>query len=90
MSSFSSRPYMNYLRFVMVGVLGLAAISIVAMTYRWPLVWDAQVFHYINFLIGKGLAPYRDIGDMNLPECLPGQKAGRCIFWRRGHGLANV
>ena len=67
MPAFSSRPYMNYLRFVMAWVLGLAAISIVVMTYRWPLVWDAQVFHYINFLMDKGLAPYRDIGDMNMP-----------------------
>jgi hypothetical protein len=39
----------------------------VALTWRWPLVWDAQVMHYANFLIRHGFAPYRDISDMNLP-----------------------
>ena len=51
----------------MVGVLGLAFLCLIASTWRWPLQWDAQVFHYINFLIGKGYAPYRDITDMNMP-----------------------
>jgi hypothetical protein len=34
---------------------------------RWPLFWDAQVFHYGNFLIDHGFVPYRDIIDMNMP-----------------------
>lgn len=47
--------------------LGVAALCIVVSTYQWPLMWDAQVFHYGNFLIEHGFAPYRDIIDMNLP-----------------------
>jgi hypothetical protein len=48
-------------------VLGIATLCIVISTYRWPLLWDAQVFHYGNFLIEHGFAPYRDIIDMNMP-----------------------
>jgi hypothetical protein len=47
--------------------LGAAAFCIVFTTYRWPLIWDAQVFHYGNFLIAHGFAPYREIIDMNMP-----------------------
>jgi hypothetical protein len=67
MAVFSSTSYMKYFRALMVCVLGIAAICLVFMTYRWPLVGDAQVLHYINFLIDKGFAPYRDITDMNMP-----------------------
>lgn len=34
---------------------------------RWPLVHDAPLIHYIVFLMNKGLVPYRDIIDMNMP-----------------------
>lgn len=51
----------------MSGVLGVAALCTVISTYHWPLMWDAQVFHYGNFLIEHGFAPYRDIVDMNMP-----------------------
>jgi hypothetical protein len=51
----------------MAGVLGVAVLSILVSTYHWPLMWDAQVFHYGNFLIDHGFAPYRDIVDMNMP-----------------------
>jgi hypothetical protein len=30
-------------------------------------VGDASQIHYIVFLIGRGQAPYRDLGDMNMP-----------------------
>jgi hypothetical protein len=51
----------------MAAVLGAAALCLVASTTRWPLVWDAQVQHYIQFLMSRGFAPYRQIGDMNMP-----------------------
>jgi hypothetical protein len=51
----------------MAGAFGLAALFIIVYTYHWPLTWDAQVFHYGNFLIEHGFAPYRDIVDMNMP-----------------------
>jgi hypothetical protein len=51
----------------MSGILAVAALCIVISTYHWPLIWDAQVFHYGNFLLEHGFAPYRDIVDMNMP-----------------------
>jgi hypothetical protein len=51
----------------MAALLAAAAICAVIGSYRWPLIWDAQVFHYGNFLIAHGFVPYRDVLDMNMP-----------------------
>jgi Dolichyl-phosphate-mannose-protein mannosyltransferase len=67
MLAITSRSYLTWFRMLMATVLGLAFVFLLVDTYRWPLVWDAQVFHYIIFLIGKGYAPYRNITDMNMP-----------------------
>jgi hypothetical protein len=63
----ASQPYIQSLRIVMVVVLCAVLAFIVLDTWRWPLTWDAQVLHYINFLIDHGFRPYRDITDMNMP-----------------------
>lgn len=63
----STRSYLGIFRILMIAILGAAAIALVTLTYRWPLVWDAQVFHYIDFLLQSGFAPYRDILDINMP-----------------------
>jgi hypothetical protein len=34
---------------------------------RWLLVGDASLMHYVVFLMERGMAPYRDIVDVNLP-----------------------
>jgi hypothetical protein len=39
----------------------------ILFTWRWPLVGDSSLIHYIAFLMDRGWAPYRDLGDMNLP-----------------------
>lgn len=67
MSQPSTRFHLEYIRLPLAGILVLAAMAIVVLTYRWPLVWDAQVLHYIRFLIDRGYAPYRDIADINMP-----------------------
>ncbi len=36
-------------------------------TIHWPWTNDAQIFHYAVFLMSRGLAPYRQIVDLNLP-----------------------
>ncbi|QHS51901.1 glycosyltransferase family 39 protein [Edaphobacter sp. 12200R-103] len=36
-------------------------------SWHWPLVGDASLIHYICFLMDHGMAPYRDLGDMNMP-----------------------
>ncbi|HEX6774009.1 MAG TPA: hypothetical protein VF126_18375 [Acidobacteriaceae bacterium] len=67
MSNSASPTSLTYFRYGMVTLLGVAALCIVIATWRWPLIWDAQVFHYGNFLIAHGFAPYRQIIDMNMP-----------------------
>jgi len=47
--------------------LGLCALLFFLWSWRWPLVGDASLIHYIGFLIERGWAPYRDLGDMNMP-----------------------
>ncbi len=34
---------------------------------HWPIVHDASIMHYVVFLMDHGMAPYRDIIDINLP-----------------------
>ena len=48
---------------VVLGCVVYAAVT----SLRWPLVGDAALMHYVVFLQGRGLVPYRDIVDINLP-----------------------
>ena len=45
----------------------LSALLYFLWSWRWPLVGDSSLIHYIGFLIERGWAPYRDLGDMNMP-----------------------
>ncbi|MGI8773381.1 MAG: ArnT family glycosyltransferase [Acidobacteriaceae bacterium] len=36
-------------------------------SWRWPLVHDGVIMHYVVFLMDHGIAPYRDIIDINMP-----------------------
>ena len=67
MSTASTRSSLDIFRFAMAALLAAVALALIVLTWRWPLVWDAQVFHYIHFLIDNGFAPYRDIPDINMP-----------------------
>jgi hypothetical protein len=44
---------------------GIATYAV--WSWHWPLMHDTTVIHYVSFLIDKGWAPYRQIGDMNMP-----------------------
>ncbi len=50
-------------------VLGccLGILLYMRWSFHWPLIHDMQVLHYVSFLIDRGWAPYRQIGDMNMP-----------------------
>lgn len=52
-------------------VLGISlagsALVFFFSTWRWPLVGDASLLHYMSFLIGRGWAPYRQFSDMDMP-----------------------
>src|SRR5258708_5715515 len=47
--------------------LTVSALLYFLWSWRWPLVGDASLMHYIAFLIERGWAPYRELGDMNMP-----------------------
>lgn len=55
------------LRVASAASLLISVLCFVLWSWRWPLLGDASQIHYIAFLIGRGLAPYRDLGDMNMP-----------------------
>ncbi|HEY3988794.1 MAG TPA: hypothetical protein VGM02_05810 [Acidobacteriaceae bacterium] len=67
MSTASTWSSLDIFRLSLAAILGMIAIAIIVLTWRWPMVWDAQVFHYTHFLIDNGFAPYRDIPDINMP-----------------------
>lgn len=54
-------------RLACYGVLLVCCVLYVVWTWHWPLVGDASLIHYICFLMDHGMAPYRDVSDMNLP-----------------------
>jgi hypothetical protein len=54
-------------RFALAASLTLSALFSFLWSWRWPLVGDTSLMHYIVFLIHRGWAPYRDLGDMNMP-----------------------
>lgn len=55
------------IRLILAAALCLLTACLIVTTRHWPLVGDASLFRYIDFLIGRGLAPYRDIIDINMP-----------------------
>ena len=67
-------------RTLIVIVCVVCGVWMVAQTWRWPLVWDAQVMHYTNFLIRHGFAPYRDVKDITLPGSYVVDGAAMWIF----------
>ncbi len=79
---------------VLLGCVGLSLFR----SRAWPLVNDAALMHYVVFLMHHGMAPYREIGDFNLPgayapEWLSGVFAAwlhvtRAAMWRSMDALA--
>ena len=47
--------------------LAVSATLAILFSLHWPLVGDASLIHYIVFLTRHGMAPYRVLGDMNMP-----------------------
>ena len=68
------------LRVLAAATLIGAFVYLIVHTWRWPLMQDAPVIHYVNFLTDHGFAPYRDIGDMNLPGAYLTERLGTWIF----------
>ena len=66
-------PGSRWQRICRLGEAGGAAILAVCVglflfwSRHWPLVNDPALMHYVVFLMERGMAPYREIGDINLP-----------------------
>ena len=48
-------------------MLAGCVVRFFVLSRGWPLVNDAALMQYIVFLMQHGMAPYRQIGDLNLP-----------------------
>ncbi len=71
---------MRVIRLVVAPCLGVSTALFVVWSWRWPLVGDAALIHYIGFLIGRGWAPYRQLGDMNMPGSFLIEMAAMKVF----------
>lgn len=60
--------------------LTVSALVYFAFSWRWPLVGDTSLMHYIGFLIQRGWAPYRQFGDMNMPGAYLVEMAAMHVF----------
>jgi hypothetical protein len=58
---------LRFFRAALIVSLTASALLYFLLSWRWPLVGDASLIHYIGFLIQRGWAPYRQLGDMNMP-----------------------
>ncbi len=61
------RRYLLALRLIFSLILCASIAIYVYESIHWQLMWDASIMHYVNFLMAHGMAPYRDIIDINLP-----------------------
>ena len=58
---------LKLLRIALALSMLLSTALFILWSWRWPLIGDAALIHYIGFLIERGMPPYRVLGDMNMP-----------------------
>jgi hypothetical protein len=58
----------------------VSALLFFGFSWQWPLVGDASVMHYLAFLIERGWAPYRQLGDQQFPAAYLIELVGMHIF----------
>lgn len=60
--------------------LAISALLFFVFSWHWPLVGDASAMHYLAFLIQRGWAPYRELGDQQFPGAYLVELAGMRVF----------
>ncbi len=50
-----------------IALIFVCFVYAIVISWRWPIVGDASIMHYVAFLMDHGMAPYRDIIDINMP-----------------------
>ena len=63
----ASPGYFVALRASLTALFVVCVVVLVVRTWHWPLVNDPAQFSYLCFLMDHGMAPYRDIIEMNMP-----------------------
>ncbi len=61
------RGWERWARWLLVMCFGAGLAAYGVISWRWPVIHDTSVIHYVTFLRQQGWAPYRQIGDMNMP-----------------------
>jgi len=69
-----------YFRILCIAVLLTGAVCYVVFTIHWQWMWDTQVMHYIVLLLNHGMAPYKDIYDINMPGAYLTERWAMDIF----------
>ena len=62
-----SNRSMVWLRGIFLAAAVASIMNYVVLSWHWPMMWDAPVMRYVNFLMDHGMQPYSQIGDMNMP-----------------------
>lgn len=70
----------TYFRILCIAVLLTGAVCYVVFTLHWQWMWDTQVMHYIVLLLNHGMAPYKDIYDINMPGAYLTERRAMDIF----------
>jgi hypothetical protein len=70
----------RWLRWALAASLLVCAALYLVWTWHWPLVGDSSLIHYVAFLMDRGWAPYRDLGDMNMPGSFLMEWAAMHVF----------
>ncbi len=60
-------PLARWIWALATGAILIVLAEALRVSYAWPLVHDAPLIHYVLFLMAHGMAPYRDIIEINLP-----------------------
>jgi hypothetical protein len=68
------------MRLVFSAAAALIFLYCIVHSLHWQVVWDQAVFRYIRFMMSRGLHPYSDITDMNMPGTYLMEAAGMAIF----------
>jgi hypothetical protein len=61
-------------------VCALVFAFCIVKTLHWQIVWDQSVIRYVRFLMSRGLRPYSDITDMNMPGSYMMEALGMAVF----------
>jgi hypothetical protein len=67
-------------RIALAASLTVSALLFFVWSWHWPLLGDASLIHYIAFLIERGWASYRRLGDMNMPGSFLIELAAMHVF----------